>query len=85
MIHKQKKRLMQQNEFRISKCSKISSPPKTRNKSPIMVLNINGVLKAMNPRETFWFRAYIQFPNISNAKFNYKFRKQFKMPHYQFT
>lgn len=84
MIHKRKKRSMQRKKLRISKRAKLSTLSKTRKKSPIRVRGINGVLKAMNPKETFWFRAYVQFPNTSNVIFNYKFRKRFRMPYSQF-
>ena len=68
MIHERKKRYMQRNKLRIYKCAKTLYISKTRKKSPIMVCDINGVLKAMNPREAFWFQIYIQCPDTNNTK-----------------
>ena len=84
MINKRKERSMYQNKLRISNCAETSSTSKTRNRSPILYRDINGVLKSMLPRETFWFRAYILSPNTSNKKFNTKFRNRFRMPHAEF-
>ena len=45
----------------------------------------NGILQVLSPKTTFWYKAYIETPNIDNPKFHKKFRLRFRMPHSSFV
>ena len=56
-----------------------------RKRQPILHRDENGNFKQLNPKDTYWYRLYINSPHLSNPKFHHKFRRRFRLPYDSFT
>ena len=44
----------------------------------------DGVYRKMDPKQTYWYKNYVLFPNLACRRFNKIFRIRFRLPHNSF-
>lgn len=54
-------------------------PKKQRKACPIMWTDTDGSTRRLLPRQTFWYNAYVEHPQLEDAKFQVKFRSRFRL------
>ena len=47
-------------------------------------VSIDGVFQKMDPKETYWYKNYVLFPNLESPAFQAKFRCRFRLSHHSF-
>ena len=45
---------------------------------------MNGDTVLMDPRQTYWYRNYVQFPKVEDTSFQRKFRNRFRLAYESF-
>jgi hypothetical protein len=53
--------------------------PKERREQRLYRCPIDGQIKVLGPKSTFWYTSYVQNPNPASVKFQRKFRRRFRM------
>ena len=84
ILSNRRKRSIRRRRITPSNHNVPSNSVRTRNSRPIVHRNIDGILTKLSPKDTYWYLSYIVSPQLSNPKFNYKFRRRFRMPHSSF-
>ena len=84
ILSNRKKRSIRRKRLTSSNHKAVSKVVNTRKARPILHRNMNGIITALHPEQTYWYRSYILSPQLSNRKFNNKFRRRFRMPHSSF-
>ena len=44
----------------------------------------DSLLSMIDPKLTYWYKSYVDYPAIQNRDFNYKFRQRFRLPYHSF-
>ena len=92
LLSNRKKRLNQLNRYRkrsfsttIHPLNNVKNNVIKRRKKLNKDVSYDGIFMKMNPKETYWYKNYVLFPNVNCPHFRKTFRNRFRIPHVQFN